>query len=74
MLDLLKSEIMEISSINLSEIKEDDLLENLGIDSFGVICLISNLSEKLKIEIPISDIENLRTVSDFVNYLEDKKK
>lgn len=63
-----------MSSINLSEIKEDDLLENLGIDSFGVICLISNLSEKLKIEIPISDIENLRTVSDFVNYLEDKKK
>ena len=73
MLELLKTEISKISDIDLSNVKGDVRIENLGLDSFEMICLISNLSEELKINIPIGDITELDTVDDFINYLEEKK-
>lgn len=72
MIDLLKNEIRKISDIDLSNIKRDDRIEELGLDSFEMICLISNLSEELKSDIQISDIAKLNTVDDFVEYLESK--
>lgn len=73
MIDLLKKEIAKISDMDISNVKGDERLENIGLDSFEMICLISNLSEELKIDIPVGDIANLDTVDDFIKYLEEKK-
>lgn len=73
MIDLLKKEIAKISDMDLSNVKGDERIENIGLDSFEMICLISNLSEELKIDIPVGDIANLDTVDDFIKYLEEKK-
>ena len=73
MIDILKKEISKVSEIDLSNVQGDERIENLGLDSFEMICLISNLSEELKIDIPVGDIAKLVTVDDFIKYLEEKK-
>lgn len=73
MIDLLKKEIAKISDMDISNVKGDERIENIGLNSFEMICLISNLSEELKIDIPVGDIANLDTVDDFIKYLEEKK-
>ena len=53
----------------IDEISFDQkLVEDLGMDSFLAVELIFELEDHLAIKIPDSDMVNLKTVGDVVNY------
>ena len=53
----------------VAEISFDQkLVEDLGMDSFLAVELIFELEDHLAIKIPDSDMINLKTVGDVVNY------
>jgi len=45
------------------------LAEDLGVDSFGAIELMFELEESFDLQIPDSEIEQIRTVQDVVGYI-----
>lgn len=49
---------------------ETDLQDDLGADSLDVVDLLMSIEDEFEIEIPDEEIENIRTVSDLVNYIE----
>ena len=56
--------------LNMEEIKETALLtDDLGIDSFSSIEIVYDLEDKFGIEIPESDLANVKTVGDIINYV-----
>ncbi|MCL6623593.1 MAG: acyl carrier protein [Fimbriimonadales bacterium] len=46
--------------------------EDLGMDSLDVVQCVMDLEEAFSIEIPDTDVEHIRTVSDAVNYIREK--
>jgi len=60
---------------NLDRISPDEnLREALDIDSFDFLNVMIGLHEELKIEIPESDYQKLRTLNDLVSYLSNRLK
>ncbi|MEE8314483.1 MAG: acyl carrier protein [Myxococcota bacterium] len=49
---------------------EANLLDDLGADSLDVVELVMALEEEFGIEVPDDDVENIRTISDIVQYIE----
>ncbi|MEE1154685.1 MAG: acyl carrier protein [Acutalibacteraceae bacterium] len=47
--------------------------DDLGADSLDVVDLLMTIEEEFEVEIPDSEIENLKTVGDLVKYIEDNK-
>lgn len=71
--DTLKECISKISDIDVSKISGSDRIDSLGLDSFALVCLVSELSDSLGIELNIDEMANIETVDDFSKYLEMKK-
>jgi acyl carrier protein len=58
-------------NVELSRINPDTrLAEDLGVDSFAAVELMFDLEEEFGLEIPDSDIKNVRCVRDIVAYLD----
>ncbi len=56
--------------INMDETKNTASLgDDLGMDSFSSIEVIYDLEEKFGIEIPDTDLANVKTVDDIINYV-----
>jgi acyl carrier protein len=56
--------------INMDEIKNTASLgDDLGMDSFSSIEVIYDLEEKFSIEIADTDLANVKTVDDIINYV-----
>lgn len=51
---------------------EDSFMDDLGADSLDTVELIMAFEEEFDIEIPDEDAENIKTVGDVVEYLEDR--
>jgi acyl carrier protein len=51
-------------------VPEASLLDDLGADSLDVVELVMAIEEEFGIEVPDQDVENIRTVSDIVTYIE----
>lgn len=49
---------------------ETTLADDLGADSLDVVDLLMSIEDEFEIEIPDEEIENIRTVSDLVSYIE----
>lgn len=49
---------------------ESSITEDLHADSLDVVDLIMEIESAFDIEIPDSDVENIKTVGDIVNYVE----
>lgn len=49
---------------------DTDLQDDLGADSLDVVDLLMSIEDEFEIEIPDEEIENIRTVGDLVNYIE----
>lgn len=48
------------------------LVDDLGADSLDSFEIMMALEDEFDIDIPTEDAEDLRTISDIVNYLEDR--
>jgi len=65
-----KQILAEQLDLDAEEIKETALLtDDLGIDSFGSIEIVYHLEDRFGIEIPDSDLANVKTVEDVINYI-----
>ncbi len=50
---------------------ETSILDDLGADSLDVVDLLMTIEDQFEIEIPDSEVENIKTVGDLVNYIEE---
>lgn len=50
---------------------ETNMVDDLGADSLDVVDLLMSVEDEFEIEIPDSDVENMKTVGDVVKYVED---
>lgn len=49
---------------------ETSVAEDLGADSLDVVDLLMSIEDGFEIEIPDTEIENMKTVGDLVKYIE----
>ena len=47
------------------------ITDDLGADSLDVVDLVMSLEEEFDVEIPDTQVENIKTVGDIVRYIED---
>ena len=52
---------------------ESNIAEDLGGDSMDVVDLIMSIEDEIAIEVPDDQVENIKTVGDIVNYIENVK-
>lgn len=52
---------------------ESSITDDLGADSLDVVDLVMLFEDEFGVEIPDDAVENIRTVSDVVKYLEDNQ-
>ena len=52
---------------------ESNIAEDLGGDSMDVVDLIMSIEGEFGIEVPDDQVENIKTVGDIVNYIENMK-
>ncbi len=58
-----------------AEIKTtSSFIEDLGADSLDIVELVMAMEEEFEVEIPDEEAENIKTVSDAVNYINTHKK
>ncbi|MCC3144804.1 acyl carrier protein [Halanaerobium sp. Z-7514] len=71
-LDKIIEIVAEELAVDKDEITEESsFIEDLGADSLDVVELVMAFEEEFDVEIPDEDAENIRTVEDAVNYLEE---
>ena len=69
----LKKLIVELLEVSEAEVvPEASFVDDLAADSLDFIELITAAEDTFKIEISDEDAENMKTVSDAVNYIESK--
>ena len=49
-------------------------IEDLGADSLDIVELVMAMEEEFEVEIPDEEAENIKTVGDAVNYVNNHKK
>ena len=49
------------------------ITDDLGADSLDVVDLVMALEDEFSVEIPEDEVENIKTVGDIVQYIEDKQ-
>ena len=50
---------------------ESSITDDLGADSLDVVDLLMSIEDEFEVEVPDSEVENIKTVGDLVKYLED---
>lgn len=74
MLEKVKNVIAKTLNISLDKITmETDLQNDLGADSLDAVDIIMALEDAFEVSISDEDAQNLKRVSDIVNYLESNK-
>ena len=70
-----KSIIADQLGVGEDEIKpESSFIEDLGADSLDIVELVMAMEEEFEVEIPDEEAENIKTVGDAVNYINNHKK
>jgi acyl carrier protein len=63
------NELIKLLGADEDEITEDSNLQNdLGMDSLDAVELIMNFEQEFNIAIPDSDVENIKTVKEIIDY------
>ncbi|MBO5745920.1 MAG: acyl carrier protein [Clostridia bacterium] len=52
---------------------ETNIIEDLGADSLDIVDIIMAIEDEFKVEVPDTEVENIKTVGDVVNYIENMK-
>ena len=71
-LEVVKSVLAE--RVDISSVKEDDLLTSLGLDSLDLVEVALEIEEKLNIEFTSEEITELKTLKDVLKLIEAKRK
>lgn len=50
---------------------DSNLADDLGADSLDVVDLLMSIEDEFEVEVPDSEVENLRTVGALVKYIEE---
>jgi acyl carrier protein len=70
-----KSIIADQLGVGEDEIKpESSFIEDLGADSLDIVELVMAMEEEFEVEIPDDEAENIKTVGDAINYINNHKK
>ena len=70
MLEKMKHYISEQLNVDESEITMDsDFREDLGADSLDLIELAMNLDDEYQLDIPVEELQGIKTVGDVIRYL-----
>lgn len=70
MFEQLKEMICEFVEVEEEKITmEAKLIEDLGFNSYDLMCLIGELEERLDIEVKEQDVVNLHTVKEVLDYV-----
>lgn len=59
-------DIVDASSVTM----DTNLIDDLGADSLDSIDIVMSVEDEFRIEVPDEVIENIKTVSDIVEYIE----
>lgn len=71
--DKVKEILVEQLDINGDEITMDSLLvDDLGADSLDAIDIVMSVEDEFKVEVPDEIIEEIATVGDIVNFIEER--
>lgn len=71
--DKVRKLIAEKLDVDISEVVLDaSLIDDLGADSLAIVELIMTMEEEFDIEVPDEDAEQLATVRDAINYINEK--
>jgi acyl carrier protein len=65
----ISSIIAEKLRIEVSSVKPESTLQDLGADSLDMVDIVMKVEEEFGIEINDEDAEKLHTVQDFINYV-----
>ena len=60
--------------VDVSNLKEEDSLTSLGLDSLDLVEVMLSIEDKLSIEFTSEEIANLSTLKDVVKLIETKTK
>ncbi|MDP1808904.1 MAG: acyl carrier protein [Actinomycetota bacterium] len=72
-LDKVKEIVVDQLGVDAEEVKLNSaFVDDLGADSLDVVELVMALEEEFNLEIPDEDAERISTVSEAVNYIEEK--
>ena len=60
--------------VDITQLKEDDLLTSLGLDSLDLVEIMLTIEDRLGVEFTSEEILNLKTIGDIVSLIEQKTK
>ena len=67
-----KAILSEQFDVEEDTITNDTIItEDLGADSLDVVDLLMSIEDEFEIEVPDTEIENIKTVGELVKYIED---
>ena len=70
-LEKIKKILAEQLDVDVEEMTADTkIAEDLGADSLDVVDLIMSIEDEFGLEVPDDQVENIKTVGDVVNYIE----
>ncbi|MBO5089738.1 MAG: acyl carrier protein [Clostridia bacterium] len=70
-IDKIKQILADTLDVNEDELSADtNIATDLGADSLDVVEILMSIEDEFDIEIPDSEIENIRTIGELVEYIE----
>ncbi len=64
--------IADVLNIDQDAVRDEcNLVEDLGADSLNIVELVMQIEEQFDMEVPDEDAENINTVAELKQYIED---
>ena len=71
--DKLKELVVDQLGVEEDEVTmEASMQDDLGADSMDLVDLVMSVEEEFGVKVADEDLENIKTVGDIVNYIEDR--
>ncbi len=72
--DKIKSILAEQLDVDVEELTlETDIARDLNADSLDVVEILMSLEDEFSVEIPDEEIENIKTIGDLAEYIENNQ-
>ena len=70
-IDKIKQILADTLDVNVDELSADtNIATDLGADSLDVVEILMSIEDEFNVEIPDSEIENIRTIGELADYIE----